>query len=66
MRRKTWSEEGEEKGQRRTLQRLLEKRFGPLNPQVQQRFETLAPERLDEITDAIFDARSLRDLGLEE
>jgi hypothetical protein len=72
--RMTWSEEaeargreqGEMRGQRRVLRIQLEKRFGPLTPAVQQRLEEWPPERLPELAEAVLEASSLRELGLEE
>jgi hypothetical protein len=68
--RATWFEEGEAKGvvrgQRKTLALQLEKRFGPLNAQVRERLESLPAERLDELTCAVLQAKSLQELGLED
>ena len=66
----TWFEQGLEegllKGQRRTLLLMLEKRFGPLSPESRARLESWPKERLDEVTLALVDARSLEELGLGE
>jgi hypothetical protein len=59
-------EQGLLKGQRRILLLLLEKRFGPLSPEARARLESWPTERLDEVTLALVDARSLEELGLGE
>ena len=65
----TWFEEGLEKGrvlgQRRILQKQLEKRFGPLDRQVLVKLESLSGARVEELSLALLDARSLDELGLE-
>jgi hypothetical protein len=67
---KTWAEEGEErgilKGERRLVQRLLEKRFGRLSPAVEQRVAEFPLERIEAIGEALLTAASLRELGLED
>jgi hypothetical protein len=60
----TWYEEGELKGLRRLLRRQLEKKFGPLSPEVALRLESWPVERLEEVGLAYMDARSLDELGL--
>ena len=62
----TWFEEGVEEGLRRVLLRLLNKRFGPLSPIVLERVKDATEVRLEELTDAILDAKSLKELGLED
>jgi hypothetical protein len=62
----TWFEEGVEKGQRRLLRRLLEKRFGPLSAPVLARLESWPTERLEEVGVQLLEARSLEELGLGE
>jgi hypothetical protein len=62
----TWFEEGIEEGFRRALLRHLEKRFGPLPPHVRERVKAANAERLEEMTDAVLDAKSLKELGLED
>lgn len=52
--------------QRRTLRRLLEKKFGTLNPPVVARIEALTSEQLDDAIVAVLDAHALADLGLSE
>ena len=64
-------EEGEKKGRvegaRRLLLRLLDRRFGPLTPEVRQRVEAISSARqLEAMADEILVAGSLRDLGLAE
>jgi hypothetical protein len=60
----TWFEQGELKGLQRLLRRQLEKKFGPLSPEVVHRLESWSAERLEEAADKILDARSLEELGL--
>ena len=63
----TWYEQGELQGQRKILQRQLEKRFGPLAPQVILRLKSLTEEQLTDIRLRLIDApRSLEELGLVE
>jgi hypothetical protein len=59
-------EKGEVQGQRRVLQRQLAKRFGPLSEQVRARLDALSAERLEELALAVLDAKSLKELGLED
>ena len=59
-------QQGLQQGRRTTLQKLLEARFGPLSPGVQQRLENLGPERLDALTLELLKAQSLQELGLED
>jgi Domain of unknown function (DUF4351) len=58
-------EKGRVLGQRRTLQKLLEKRFGSLDRQILVKLELLSGERLEELSLDLLDARSLDELGLE-
>jgi Domain of unknown function (DUF4351) len=62
----TWFEEGVEEGLRRTLLRQLGKRFGPLPEEVRERVKAATAERLEQLADAILDAKSLKELGLED
>jgi hypothetical protein len=59
-------QEGERPGLRQALKKLLEGRFGPLSPEVQQRLEKLTDKQLDKLLLADYKARSLRELGLEK
>jgi hypothetical protein len=63
---KTWSEQGEEKGQRKLVRRQLEKRFGSLGKEAQARFQAWPADRLEELGEALLTANSLKELGLEE
>jgi hypothetical protein len=63
---KTTFEKGMEKGQRNSARLVLEKKFGPLTPTVQQRLEEWPAERLDELLLALVEAPSLKALELEE
>jgi hypothetical protein len=56
----TWYEQG----QFNLVWKQLEKRFGQLPPRVLARLEALPPERLEELSLALLDARSLDELGL--
>ncbi len=62
----TTFEKGLQQGQRRTVQKQLEARFGPLAPGARERLENLSPERLEELTVELLKARSLQELGLED
>ena len=53
-------------GQRTTLQKQLEARFGPLSSGAQQRLESLGPERLKALALELLKAQSLQELGLED
>jgi Domain of unknown function (DUF4351) len=53
-------------GQCRILALQLEQLFGPLNPKVRERLESLSAERLDELTCSILQAKSLQELGLAD
>jgi hypothetical protein len=57
---------GQQQGQRTTLQKLLEARFGPLSPGAQQRLDSLSPERLEALALELLKAQSLQELGLED
>jgi hypothetical protein len=57
-------EQGRVLGKREMLRKMLEKRFGPLSDDTLRELETLPMERLDELSLAIFDAKSLEELGL--
>jgi hypothetical protein len=57
---------GLQQGQRTMLRKVLEARFGPLNPSAQQRFESLSPEQLEDLVLSLLKARSLQELGLED
>lgn len=59
-------DEGRDEGQRQLLLVLLEQRFGPLSPSVQERLESLSEERRIQLAKALFQASSLRELGLED
>jgi hypothetical protein len=70
---KTWSEvakeegqkEGEAKGKRDLVLKLLKARFPDLSPTAQQRVKEWPVEKVEEVGIALLTARSLRDLGLE-
>ena len=57
---------GREEGIRKTVLRLLGRRFGPLPDGVRRRVEAIrSVERLDQIVDQILVAQSLEELGLQ-
>jgi hypothetical protein len=62
----TTFEKGLQQGQRTTLRKLLEARFGPLSPGAQERLGSLSPEQLETLTLALLEAQSLQELGLED
>jgi hypothetical protein len=57
---------GLQQGQRTTLRKQLEGRFGPLRPDAQQRLDSLNTEGLEALTLAVLKAQSLQELGLED
>jgi Domain of unknown function (DUF4351) len=59
-------ERGRLLGKRDVLRKQLEKKFGPLPPDVLQRVEALSVERLDEIALSYTDVSSLKELGLTD
>ncbi len=62
----TTFEKGLRQGQRSTLRKLLEARFGLLSPDAQERLEGLGPDQLDAMTLALLKAQSLQELGLAD
>lgn len=60
----TWYEKGMMEGQRRTLLKLVEKRFGPLNEARRSRLLSFSNEQLEKLEQVIFLAQSLADLDL--
>ena len=62
----TTFEKGMQQGQRTTLRKQLEVRFGPLSPSAQQRLDGLSSERLEALTLELLKAQSLQELGLED
>jgi hypothetical protein len=59
-------EQGQVKGMRKSLQALLDKKFGPLEPDVIKRVENLPVSKVEELTLAILDAKSLAEMGLSD
>jgi hypothetical protein len=53
-------------GQRTILEKMIEKRFGPLSPVARQKLENWPGEELADLGLALLDARSLHDLGLDD
>ncbi len=62
----TTFEKGLYQGRRTTLRELLEARFGPLSPGVEARLEGLSLAQLKALGLALLNAKSLKDLGLED
>jgi hypothetical protein len=60
----SFEEQGRVKGMRTLLQKLLEKKFGPLPPAALDRLKMLPIERLEEIALSLLDVASLQELGL--
>ncbi|HEX7184562.1 MAG TPA: DUF4351 domain-containing protein [Thermoanaerobaculia bacterium] len=57
---------GKEEGVRKTVLRLLRRRFGPLPDEVKRRVEAIRSiDRLNQIVDQILVARSLEEMGLQ-
>lgn len=56
--------EGEIKGRHLTLQKLLERKFGPLAPDLSRSLQKLSSEELEALTLAILDLQSLDDFRL--
>jgi hypothetical protein len=59
-------EKGLQQGQRTTLQKQLEARFGPLSATARERLNSLGSERLEELALELLQAQSLQELGLED
>jgi hypothetical protein len=59
---RTWVEEG----QILILQKQLEKRFGPLSAKAKEALDQWPSEELMDLAEAIVDAKSLQELGLED
>jgi hypothetical protein len=63
---KTTYERGIEQGERRTALRLMEKKFGPLSAEVEQRVEALSPEALARLQLDLLEAQTLEELRLDD
>jgi hypothetical protein len=61
---KTTYERGIEQGERRSTLRLMEAKFGPLSPRVNEQVETLSPEALARLQLDLLKAQSLEQLHL--
>jgi hypothetical protein len=57
---------GLQQGWRTAIRKQLETRFGPLSPGAQERLESLSFEQLEALAVAVLEARSLKELGLED
>jgi hypothetical protein len=62
----TTFEKGWQQGQRTTLRKQHQARFGPLSPRAQERLESLSPERLEALSLELLKAQSLQELDLED
>ena len=60
-----WLEQGRVRGLREAACKQLEKKFGPLGPDVPLQLDRLPIERIEQLLIEILDAESLDDLGLE-
>jgi hypothetical protein len=57
---------GLQQGWRTALRKMLDARFGPLGASAQQRLDSLSPEGLEALAEALLKAQSLQELGLED
>jgi hypothetical protein len=62
----TTYERGKIAGVREAVLKLLEKKFGPPSPGLQQRVEALSPEELQQLLLDLVDPKSLKELHLED
>jgi hypothetical protein len=62
----TTFERGVLQGERRTVLRQLEAKFGPLSAEVKQRVEALSPEEFAQLPLDLLKAKSLKELRLED
>lgn len=63
---KSYYEDATEKAQRRSIERVLQRRFGPVGETVRQRIAAYPADKLDELLESAVDAPSPKDLGLED
>ena len=56
-------QEGRQEGQCRLVQRQLERRWGKISPQVEQRLQALSSQQLELLAEALLDFQSQADLG---
>lgn len=59
-----WRSTIQEEGQRRMLRKMLQKKFGPLPPEMVERLDELSGEKLEEVALAYTDAAPLAELNL--
>jgi hypothetical protein len=59
-------EQGRERERRELLQKLLTRKFGLLSETARARVQQLSMDQMEEMLEALLDATSLRDLGLED
>jgi hypothetical protein len=62
---RTTVERGLQQGQRLTLEKQLEVRFGRLSSGARERLEKLSPEQLETLTVALLKAQSFHELGMD-
>jgi flagellar biosynthesis/type III secretory pathway protein FliH len=62
----TGLQQGLQQGQRTTLRKQIEARFGPLSTSAQERLDSLNSARLEGLTLELLKAQSLQDLGLDD
>lgn len=60
----TWYEEGLEKGERKMVERAIVRRFGAIGDELRSRLDDWPADRLDELLDAVIDAKSIDELPL--
>jgi Domain of unknown function (DUF4351) len=56
--------EGEREGEIQFLQKVLQRKFGPLNESVRESLAAMSIEQIDQVVDQIWDAKSLDEVGL--
>jgi hypothetical protein len=59
-------EKGREEGRRETLRHQIEARFGPLPKRLRERLQSLPPERVADLVTKVLEAKSLRELRLQD
>jgi hypothetical protein len=63
---KTWSEEGELRGQRKILLKQLQEQHPDLSEEAKRRLEQWPAERLEDLALGVLAHKSLRELGLAD
>jgi hypothetical protein len=62
----TTFERGILQGEQRSALRLLDRKFGPLSADVKRRVEALAPEALAQLQLDLLEAKTLKELHLQD